>query len=353
MKRRVISKNSNTTFSTVTKFLKQSNNRTNYDILFVDECSTISNADIKTILEKSSVKLVVLVGDTYQIEAIRFGNWFSLAKKFMPTSVNELVKPFRSSNSDLLTFWDKVRANSDDIQELDARLQYSTSLDQTIFEKSEKDEIILCLNYDGLYGINNINSLLQENNPSKAVQCGLKSYKVGDPVLFNDSERFNSIIYNNLKGWIRNIKTLKNEVQFDIEIDKQLTEFDLNGNDFELVEDSNISNSIIRFNIDNSKILNEDDDSSDSAIIPFQVAYAVSIHKAQGLEYNSVKVVIIDEVEEQITHSIFYTAITRAKEKLKIYWSPEVEQKIITQLQPSENLRDFHLLQQVISEKNK
>lgn len=353
MKRRVISKNSNTTFSTVTKFLKQSNNKTKYDILFVDECSTISNADIKAILEKSSVILVVLVGDTYQIEAIRFGNWFSLAKKFMPTSVNELVKPFRSSNSDLLTFWDKVRTNSDDIQELDARLQYSTSLDQTIFEKSEKDEIILCLNYDGLYGINNINSLLQENNPNEAVQCGLKSYKVGDPVLFNDSERFNSIIYNNLKGWIRNIKTLKNEVQFDIEIDKQLTEFDLNGNDFELVEDSNISNSIIRFNIDNSKILNEDDDSSDSAIVPFQVAYAVSIHKAQGLEYNSVKIVIIDEVEEQITHSIFYTAITRAKEKLKIYWSPEVEQKIIPQLQPSENLRDFHLLQQVISEKNK
>lgn len=27
-------------------------------------------------------------------------------------------------------------------------------------------------------------------------------------------------------------------------------------------------------------------------IIPFQIAYAVSIHKAQGLEYNSVKVII-------------------------------------------------------------
>lgn len=27
-------------------------------------------------------------------------------------------------------------------------------------------------------------------------------------------------------------------------------------------------------------------------IIPFQIAYAVSIHKAQGLEYNSVKIII-------------------------------------------------------------
>ena len=49
--------------------------------------------------------------------------------------------------------------------------------------------------------------------------------------------------------------------------------------------------------------------------VPFQVAYAVSIHKAQGLEYDSVKVVITDANEDDITHSIFYTAITRARER--------------------------------------
>lgn len=356
MERRVISKNEKTTFSTITKFLNR-DNKTDYDILFIDECSTISNADIKSILEKVNVKLVILVGDTYQIEAIRFGNWFSLAKKFIPTSVIELETPYRSSNRNLITFWNKVRENSDDIQEIDARLQYSTSLDQSIFEKSEKDEIILCLNYDGLYGINNINSLLQENNPNPAIQCGLKSYKVGDPILFNDSGNFDSIIYNNLKGWIRNIRRLENRIQFDIEIDKQLTEFDLNENNFELIEDSYTSNSIIRLNIDNINTFNDDSDDSDdsdsdSIIVPFQVAYAVSIHKAQGLEYNSVKIVIIDEVEEQITHNIFYTAITRAKEKLKIYWSPEVEQKIINQIKRSENNKDYIFLTQVISEKN-
>lgn len=63
-------------------------------------------------------------------------------------------------------------------------------------------------------------------------------------------------------------------------------------------------------------------------VVPFQVAYAVSIHKAQGLEYRSVKIVITNETEERITHNIFYTAITRAKENLKIYWSPETEKKV-------------------------
>ena len=64
-------------------------------------------------------------------------------------------------------------------------------------------------------------------------------------------------------------------------------------------------------------------------IIPFQIAYAVSIHKAQGLEYKSVKVVIPSYNAEKISHSIFYTAITRAKESLKIYWSAETMEKIV------------------------
>lgn len=56
---------------------------------------------------------------------------------------------------------------------------------------------------------------------------------------------------------------------------------------------------------------------------------AVSIHKAQGLEYRSVKVVIPSSNAEKITHGIFYTAITRAKEKLKIYWSSETMQEVV------------------------
>ena len=64
-------------------------------------------------------------------------------------------------------------------------------------------------------------------------------------------------------------------------------------------------------------------------VIPFQLAYAISIHKAQGLEYKSVKIVIPSNNAEKITHSIFYTAITRAKEKLKIFWSAETMKNII------------------------
>ena len=73
-------------------------------------------------------------------------------------------------------------------------------------------------------------------------------------------------------------------------------------------------------------VIDEEDSETN---VPFQIAYAVSIHKAQGLEYNSVKIVITKEVDELITHNIFYTAITRAKENLKVYWTAESQQKIL------------------------
>lgn len=63
--------------------------------------------------------------------------------------------------------------------------------------------------------------------------------------------------------------------------------------------------------------------------MPFHLAYAVSIHKAQGLEYNSVKIIIPKNNSEEITHGIFYTAITRAKKNLKIFWSSETMNDVI------------------------
>lgn len=335
----------NSSFMTITKFLSRVNSNTECDILFIDECSTVSNADMIKVLQKATFKLLVLVGDIYQIESISFGNWFAVAKSAVPnTSVFELKHPYRSSNNQLQEFWDKVRNNSDDILEHIARNNYSVSLDESIFQSQDKDEIILCLNYDGLYGINNINRFLQSSNTNPSVQWGPHVYKVGDPILFNESNRFAPLIYNNLKGEIYSIEKNDDEILFSIEVyDIPINEMDAENFGFELVGVSANNNAIIRFQVNRLRSTDDDDESSDT-VVPFQIAYAVSIHKAQGLEYNSVKVVITNEVEELITHNIFYTAITRAKKSLKIYWTPETEQKILSSLTPKFNSRDYGLL---------
>ncbi len=252
------------------------------------------------VLNRAKFKLLVLVGDVYQIESILFGNWFSVARSFLPnSSVFELTKPYRSINNNLLAFWNKVRNLDVDILEHIARNQYSLRLDESIFVNSEEDEIILCLNYDGLYGINNINRFLQSNNPNIAIEWGVHTYKINDPIIFNESERFTPLIYNNLKGKIKNINTFEDRIQFEIEIDKVINQLNADLYDFELVGSSANGNSIISFFVNKFVSTDEDDETVDTTV-PFQVAYAVSIHKAQGLEYNSVKIVITDEVEELI-----------------------------------------------------
>jgi ATP-dependent exoDNAse (exonuclease V) alpha subunit len=291
-------------------------------------------------MDKTSFKLLVLVGDVYQIESIQFGNWFGIIRSFIPsTSVFELMTPFRTKNNSLLNFWSKVRNIDDDITEIMAQNGYSTVLDKSLFETQRQDEIILCLNYDGLYGINNINRFLQSSNPNVAVTWRTSTYKIGDPVLFNETERFRPVIYNNLKGKIVYIKRDHDWIQFDVELDRPLSEFDVAGDELEWM-----GGSTVRFKVYAYDTSDEDDDSLDTTV-PFQVAYAVSIHKAQGLEYDSVKIVITDANEDNITHSIFYTAVTRAREHLRIFWTPETQQGVLKRLRHSANQKkDVDLL---------
>lgn len=337
LKRRVTAQNS--VFRTISSHIYRSTADPVYDLLVIDECSTVSNADLIKVLGKTSFKLLVLVGDVYQIESIQFGNWFAIMRAFIPsTSVFELTTPFRTKNKSLLTFWDKVRNVDDDISEVIARNGYSSVLDHTLFERQGQDEIILCLNYDGLYGINNINRFLQSSNPGAATTWRVSTYKIGDPVLFHETERFRPVVYNNLKGRIVGIDHVPGRIQFDIELDRPLSEFDVVGDELEWMVGSTV-----RFSVHEYDSSDEDDDSLNTTV-PFQVAYAVSIHKAQGLEYDSVKVVVTDANEDDITHSIFYTAVTRTRESLRIFWTPETQQSVLKSLHRSTNPKDVALL---------
>lgn len=338
LERKVTTQNS--TFRTIASQIHRAGLGPEYDLLVIDECSTVSNADLLKVLENTSFKLLVLVGDVYQIESIKFGNWFSIIRSFVPSSaVFELTTPWRTkSDSPLLGFWGKVRNMEDDLAEVLARNGYSTVLDRSLFTAQGDDEIILCLNYDGLYGINNVNRFLQTSNPNPPVTWQVATYKVGDPVLFNESDRFRPVIYNNLKGTIVGISTEAGQIQFDVELDRPLTEFDVGGGELEWVEGSTV-----RFTVYDYDASDEDDDSVNT-VVPFQVAYAVSIHKAQGLEYDSVKIVITDANEDDITHSIFYTAVTRAREDLKIFWTPETQHAVLKRLRRSDSPKDVALL---------
>lgn len=338
LKRKVSAQNS--TFKTIRRHA-YSHDITDYDVLIIDECSTVSNADFLKILENTSFKLLILVGDSYQIESIQFGNWFSAINSFIPKdSIFELKTPYRTSSGSLLEFWNRVRNIEDDIAECMAQNGYSALLNSELFEKNASDEIVLCLNYDGLYGINNVNRFMQSSNLNQAFSWREATYKVGDPILFSDTERFRPVIYNNLKGRIEAISQAPGWIQFDVWLDRPVSEFDVSSIEgLEWIDDS-----VVRFTVFDLPGNSDEDDDSYNTLVPFQVAYAVSIHKAQGLEYESVKVVVTDANEDDVSHSIFYTAVTRARRYLKIFWTPETQQSVLKKLDRKTNSKDVHLL---------
>ena len=341
LKRRI--KDSKSDFMTVAKIISGSYKT---DILIIDECSTISNSDMITLLKRTDFQAILLVGDTYQIESIQFGNWFAIIKYFINENVVfELTNAFRTKSESLLDFWNCIRDfNIDEALTKMIVYGYNSAIDESIFILGDRDEIVLCLNYDGIYGVNNLNRMLQSSNNNKAIKIGINSYKTNDPILFNDSNRFSPIIFNNNKGIITNIIDKENEVYFEIKLDKLITEFDvmdISGLTY-IGNNEEDTCSIVGFYVD--KNIDSDEDVHQERVLPFQIAYAISIHKAQGLEYNSVKIVVSSEIEEQVTHNIFYTAITRAKEKLKIYWSPEVMEEVFSGFAKDKSKKDAHIL---------
>ena len=150
-----------------------------------------------------------------------------------------------------------------------------------------------------------------------------------------------------LKGIITNIIDDEKEMYFEIEIEKPLTNLDVMNSYVKLIETKQ-STSIISFAVD-KEFENDEDDDDKNNIVPFNIAYAVSIHKAQGLEYNSVKVVLTKDVEKMISPNIFYTAITRAKKELTIFWTVETAQYIINQIKQYDYTKDFNIFKNKFS----
>lgn len=349
LRRRVTNSDPADEFITIDKYIKNSwYDSQSYDLIVVDECSTVKNEDILKVLQKGDGASFILVGDTYQIEAIGFGNWFSICRNLLPINIcHELTVPHRSPDEQLQKLWDEVRSMNDDnvVLEKMVRNDYSHPIDNDIFVRKADDEIILCLNYNGLYGLNNINRLLQLNNPNEPIDIGIWRFKAGDPILFNDSGRF-EVLFNNLKGRIISIENSRDFAYFTVEVDMHLRELNVlecDGLDF---IESTDTRTKVGFRIARTKPYSSDEErTTNDHVVPFQIAYAVSIHKAQGLEYDSVKIVIADETEEQITHNIFYTAITRAKSHLTLYWSPEVCNRILARIRPVDYRKDLMILQ--------
>jgi exodeoxyribonuclease V alpha subunit len=64
---------------------------------------------------------------------------------------------------------------------------------------------------------------------------------------------------------------------------------------------------------------------------PFELAFALTVHKSQGSEYEKILLLLPDDMEHRLlTKEMLYTAVTRAQKQVVIYGRKEVFEKAIT-----------------------
>ena len=260
----------------------------------------------------------------------------------------ELKFTHRTKNNELLKLWNLVRNTDNKVTDFMSKNAFNYPINKELLTSYDKDEIILCLAYNGLFGINNINCIMQSKNPGKTIDIGISRYKVNDPIVFNESKIYGDVLYNNLKGRLTDIKELEDRVYFEIELETIIDSTDIENAGVAYIGDDG-EKSIIGLYV--SKIADTDEDDRNEMVVPFSVAYAMSVYKAQGLEYNSVKIIIPNDLEEIVTPNLFYTAITRSRESLRIYWSPETQQKILEQLNFSPDNKTLSILRNKLNNK--
>ncbi|MGN1379327.1 MAG: ATP-dependent RecD-like DNA helicase [Bacilli bacterium] len=281
-------------------------NKLYHKLLIVDECSMIDISLMKSLLcaYNSNIKLV-LVGDIYQLPSVGPGLVLQDLINSDYFSFNMLNTIYRQSDNSYIPYLAK------DIKKQDINEEILTKKDDYNFIVCEKDKIlenvircvkyglskgideskiqVLAPMYKGDNGIDNLNFYLEKiynNNPFMEVKYGDKIYHVNDKVLqlINDSD---NNVFNGDIGKIINIS--KN---YD---DKIIIQIDFDGN-IVSIEKKDLKN--------------------------ITLAYAITIHKSQGSEFEHVIMPICNNYSIMLYNKLIYTAVSRAKKSLTIIGEP-------------------------------
>lgn len=239
----------------------------------------------------------MLVGDADQLPSVGAGNVFRELMQCGRIPVTRLDLVYRQSGTS------RIAINAKLMQEDDTRLHFGEDflfcpceseaqaaeqvcqlyMDEIAQHGIEKVQILSPFKNRGDTCVKNLNDRLREiiNPPSPALaemKVGTRIYRTGDRVL---QTRNIDEISNGDVGFIRQI----------------------------IKEEDDTCSALIEFG-DRSRTYSQDE------MDMIELAYAMTIHKSQGSEYNTVIIPIMASHYIMLRRNLIYTAITRAKKKV-------------------------------------
>ena len=72
-----------------------------------------------------------------------------------------------------------------------------------------------------------------------------------------------------------------------------------------------------------------------------ETAFALTIHKSQGSEFDTVLLILPDQMSEVLSRELLYTAVTRARKRVEIWGDEEVFRRAVERrIERNTGLRD-------------
>ena len=295
--------------STIHKFLKWDKetstfglneyNQSKAKIVIIDEFSMVDIFLFSSLLKslKDTVKLI-LVGDANQLPSINPGD--VLYDLLNSNNINKkyLTQIYRTNEKSFINILANRIKNKELIEDANDYndFRFIESSDNNIInnlkvicesiknKKMSLDEFqVLVPMYKGINGIDNLNKIMQNifnpnNNDIEELIIGNTIYRENDKVI----QLINDVDNNVFNGDIGYIERVNSYPKKSIIINFSSHKVEYEQNDFD----------------------------------KFNLAYAVSIHKSQGSEYDNVVVIISNSHKRMFYNKLIYTACTRAKKNL-------------------------------------
>jgi exodeoxyribonuclease V alpha subunit len=61
----------------------------------------------------------------------------------------------------------------------------------------------------------------------------------------------------------------------------------------------------------------------------YETAFALTVHKAQGSEFDKVMLILPDQMSEVLSRELLYTAVTRARKRIEIWGDEDVVRQVV------------------------
>lgn len=279
------------------------------DAVIVDEMSMVDQEILFRILEAlHPTTMLVLVGDDAQLPSVGPGNVLRELLRVPSIPHIRLTQIFRQAHTSeiVLASHQIHRGEMPDLRPRPptSEFQFVHCPDETILadlivkmavklKARDANFQVLAPKYDGVVGVNNLNNLLREAlNPSRGQRewrAGLLHFREGDRLMVIKND-YDKSIYNGDMGKL--IRVTKDSL---------------------FVRIHGVGAGVVDLEVEIPK---------SEAVDKLRLAYAITVHKSQGSEFDTVILPLVRAHGRMRQRNLFYTAVTRAKKKCWLLGDP-------------------------------